>query len=248
MRRLHYETIGSTNSQARALAEVHPGERLLVTAARQSAGRGRHGRVWQSPLGGAWMSIAWPMLNEPRAYAPVSLVTAVAVRRALRELGGGESPDLRIKWPNDLLIADCKVAGILCELSPSVREARGGILIVGIGVNVNFDPALLAGDLRHPATTLSAAWGRFVDVEAVITAVRQQVLEALASFECDALGAELLDELRASLAYIGTVRTWSSPRGEITGRVLGVDDAGRLLLESNGQITACDVGEFTPAR
>lgn len=248
MRRVHYELIDSTNSEARRLAEMHPGERLLVTASRQSAGRGRNGRRWQSPLGGAWMSLVWPVRKEPRAYAPASLIAAVAVRRAVMELAAGASDDARIKWPNDLLIGDRKVAGILCEQFPGDSATRDAALVIGVGVNVGFDLGLLGRELRHPATTLHAVFGRPVEVEAVVAAVSGHLVEAMEIFEYEGLSEAIHAELQASLAYVQTVRTWNSPRGAITGRVVGVDRSGRLLLECESQRIACEVGEFLTSR
>ena len=245
MRRIHFDITDSTNSEARSLAAVHPGECLLITAATQSAGRGRQGRAWQSPLGGAWFSIVWPTRQPPSAYAAVSLVAAIAVRGALVEVV--EAERLTIKWPNDVLIDDRKVSGILCEQWPG-EKSNAGVLVIGIGVNVDFDLALLPTDLRHPATTLSAAIGRAVPVDAVIDAIAEQLTALLTEFEAAGLTAELVAELGEHLAYVGTVRSWQSPRGEVTGRVLGIDDAGRLLLEVDGQTQACDVGEFAPIR
>ena len=243
MQRFHYEVIDSTNSEARRLANAHADQRLVVTADRQSAGRGRHGRVWQSPPGGAWMSIVWPVEKEPRFYAPISLVTAVAVRRALRDVACPDPADLRIKWPNDVLLAGRKVAGILCEQYPA-SASRPGVLIVGIGVNVSFDPGLVGDDLRHPATTLATALGRDFAVTETIAAVTDRTSRAIETFEREGLSPAVLDELQAHLAYVGTVQTWTSPRGTIRGRILGIDPAGRLRLESGGQEIACEVGEL----
>jgi BirA family biotin operon repressor/biotin-[acetyl-CoA-carboxylase] ligase len=172
-------------------------------------------------------------------------VAAIAVRRALLDVVAAEQ--LKIKWPNDVLIDDRKVVGILCEQWPG-ENGNPGVIVIGIGVNVDFDLTLLPTDLRHPATTLSQAIGRALPVEDVIDAVMEQVLAALEEFEATGLNADLVAELGDSLAYVGTERSWQAPRGEITGRVLGIDDAGRLLLEVSGQTEAHDVGEFAPIR
>ena len=245
MRRIHFDVTDSTNSEARRHAVEHPDECLLITAAKQSAGRGRHGRAWESPLGGAWISIVWPTRQPPQAYAAVSLVAAIAVRRALLDVV--EATRLNIKWPNDLLIDDQKVCGILCEQWPS-ESGQTGSLVIGIGVNVDFDHELFPADVRHPATTLSSAVGRAIPVEDVIDAVSEQVLAALEEFEVAGFNADFVEELRGCLAYVGDERSWQSPRGEITGNVVGIDDAGRLLLEVDGQTQAHDVGEFAPTR
>ncbi|MBA4106476.1 MAG: biotin--[acetyl-CoA-carboxylase] ligase [Pirellula sp.] len=266
MRRIHFELTDSTNTQARLLAASYPGERLLVTAAEQTAGRGRLGRQWVSPRGGAWLTIAWPMRLAPAAYRAASLAAVVGVRRALVELltrgmpaeATGFAPRPLIKWPNDLLIDDAKVVGILCEQSLG-SVSNGNIIYVGIGVNVAFDQSLLdepiGGEkLRQRATTLSNAAGRVIAVDDVIELVSAEAAAALEQLEARGFAGaapagrpSLLDELRESLAYVGSKRTWLSPRGEINGVIVGVDDDGRLLLDDGQSVTACDAGELSGA-
>jgi BirA family biotin operon repressor/biotin-[acetyl-CoA-carboxylase] ligase len=243
MRRFHFDVTDSTNTQARRLGAEHPGEPLLVTAAEQSAGRGRNGRTWHSPMGGAWLSVAWPRRRPAAAYAAVGLVAAAAVRRALVDAAPEVAERLRIKWPNDLLLDDDKVAGILCEQSAD-GTGGPGVLIVGVGVNVDFDPATLPEGLRRPASTLSAALGRSVPVEPIVEAVALRLAEALTTFETDGLAPTMLAELRAHLADFGKRRTWDGPQGYISGVIRGIDDAGRLLLEGPHGPLACETGEL----
>lgn len=262
MRRIHFDVTDSTNTQARALAAAHPGERLLVTAAEQTAGRGRQGRQWLSPRGGAWLTIVWPMRLAPGSYRAASLAAAVGVRRALVELiargmppeAAALAPRPLIKWPNDVLIDGAKVVGILCEQSLG-NAAQNNAIYVGIGANVAFDQMLLdrptRGEaLRHRATTLSSAAGRAIEVEDVIELVSHEVIGALERYEALGLAGiiaeppSLLDELRGALAYVGQRRTWLSPRGEISGRIIGIDDDGRLLLDGESGVIACDAGEL----
>jgi BirA family biotin operon repressor/biotin-[acetyl-CoA-carboxylase] ligase len=242
IRRIHYDIIDSTNSEARRLVTPELDAPLLVTAAEQFAGRGRHGRSWRSPRGGAWMSLIWPARQQPAAYSAISLAAAVGVLRGLREVAK-PGADFRIKWPNDVLIHDCKVAGILCE-----QRLGGGsqaeAVIVGVGVNVDFDIAELPCDLRHPATTLRAAFGKPLAVDQVINAVTDGLVESLQTYETQGLNQELLAEIRENLAYVGSVKAWRSSNGLIEGRVVGVDGAGRLLLDCPTGQVACEVGEF----
>lgn len=244
MRRVHYEQIDSTNTEARRLLTADPREPLLVTAVEQTAGRGRQGRDWHSPVGGAWMSVAWPTRRPAAAYAAVSLAAAAAVLRAVRGLAARAPERFEVKWPNDVLVDGRKVAGILCE-----QRLGGGVqldaVIIGVGVNVNFDLALLPGDLRHPATTLEAALGKKLRVGDVVDAVAEELAGALEAFEADGLSAEVVVELRASLAYRGRARTWTSPAGEVRGVVAGLDDAGRLLLDGPAGRIVCESGELS---
>ena len=263
MRRIHFELTDSTNTQAKLLAAAHPGERLLVTADEQTAGRGRQGRQWLSPRGGAWLTISWPMRKEPTAYRAASLAVAVGVRQALVELltrgmpaeAMANAPQPQIKWPNDILIDEAKVVGILCEQSLG-RSSNANVLFVGIGVNVAFEQTIFdelsSGEkLRHRATTLSNAAGCGIEVDEVIELVTREVANALEQFEASGLagatGGEpsLLAELRGALAYVGSERTWLYPRGSIVGRVLGIDDEGRLMIDDGREVIHCDAGELS---
>lgn len=241
MRRFHYDIIDSTNTTARQLAADYPGESLLVTSEQQSAGRGRHGRSWTSPRGGAWLSIAWPTKREASEYARVSLLVAVAVRRAVVSVV--EATRVAIKWPNDILIDDRKTAGILCE---QWSDEKHRLLVIGIGINVDFDLAQLPQDVRHPATTLSLAAGRVIPVDDVIDAVAEEVVAVLQQFEANGTEPEVLAELSENLAYVGTIQEWQLPRETIRGRVLGIDERGRLMLETSQGTKAYEVGEFAP--
>jgi BirA family biotin operon repressor/biotin-[acetyl-CoA-carboxylase] ligase len=166
------------------------------------------------------------------------------VTRALQEIAPQCGADLQIKWPNDLLMAGRKVAGILCELCPGGEKRASGALIVGVGINVAFDPQELKGRLRHPATTLQAANGRAMAVDKVIEAVASHLVDAITVFEADGLSQSLLSELRSRLAYVGTIRRWTGARGEVTGCVRGVDAAGHLLLDSEAGEVVCHAGEL----
>ena len=88
------------------------------------------------PLGGAWFSFVWPTRQPPAAYGNVSLLAAIAVRRAIAEVVDAQR--LSIKWPNDVLVDGKKVSGILCEQWPG-EVGQLGALVIGIGINVHFD-------------------------------------------------------------------------------------------------------------
>jgi BirA family biotin operon repressor/biotin-[acetyl-CoA-carboxylase] ligase len=242
MRRVHFDVTDSTNTQARRLAGEFPGERILVTADEQRAGRGRLGRAWHSPRGGAWLSLAWPMHNAPGTYAAASLVAAVATLRAVREAAPWCADRLQVKWPNDLLLDGRKVAGILCEQFFGVGAAS--VLVVGVGLNVDVDVAELGSELRHPAATLRTVSDPAVTVEAVVDVLAKHLTDALVGFETEGLSEPMLAELRAHLAYAGSVQTFQLAGRVVTGRVTGVDASGRLVLACEGGEVAFDSGEF----
>ncbi|MDY7108068.1 MAG: biotin--[acetyl-CoA-carboxylase] ligase [Planctomycetota bacterium] len=230
MKRFHYATVQSTNDEARRLAAEHGDQPLIVTAEVQSAGRGRHGRSWLSPRGGAWMSIAWPMVRSASFYDAAPLLAALAlvdaIERLLERAGRGELVgQLRVKWPNDVLLAGRKLAGVLCERT---LPARGGgdderrradppaCLIVGVGVNVDFDEAELPVDaLRAPATTLRAVLGAPADVEEIIDLFSRGMLTLMHDFERSGLTADMLDRLRDRLAFEGCTVQVTHQGGQI---------------------------------
>ncbi len=252
-----FDELDSTNNRARELARTHPGEPLVVTAGRQTAGRGRTGRAWASPRGGAWFTLVWPLMlakfetrdsPAPDPYAAAPLVAGLAVAETLAELAGPSAAAfVKLKWPNDVLIAGRKVAGILCERTeigvmgpePSAR----GPLLVGVGINADLALAELPADLRASATTLQAAWGRAVDVAALIRRCAQGIARRLAELQAAGLSPAVHAAITARLAYRGERITLESGGRAFQGRCQGIDEAGALLLATTGQVVALTAGE-----
>jgi BirA family transcriptional regulator, biotin operon repressor / biotin---[acetyl-CoA-carboxylase] ligase len=161
-RRVAFEEVGSTNTEALRLAEEGAPEFTLVTARRQSAGRGRRGRSFVSPAGNLFASI---VLRPQRAQALVSqlsFVAAIAVGDLLDRLGVKGS--IGFKWPNDVLVDGAKISGILLE-------GGGGHLVAGIGVNLAHYP----GGTPYPVTSVLAKGGE-TDVEQATTGLAEAFL------------------------------------------------------------------------
>jgi BirA family biotin operon repressor/biotin-[acetyl-CoA-carboxylase] ligase len=162
----YHDSIDSTNRRARDLADEGR-DHVAVVADKQTGGRGRLDRTWSSPSGGVWLS-ALLRPDVPAAHAPVyTLAAAVATTRAVREAG----VDARIKWPNDVLVGEQKLAGILTEMEGEAD--RVGWLVVGVGLNANVDPGEVPDDR---ATSLRAERG---DVDC--RRLTQRLLEELHS-------------------------------------------------------------------
>lgn len=153
-----HERLDSTSRLARELAAQGVPEGTLVVAEEQTGGRGRLGRGWFSPYGkGIWCSvILYPSLS-PLDAPPLTMLAAVAVAEALHQATGLKAG---IKWPNDLLLANKKICGILTELFAEMEKVNH--LIIGIGVNVNIAPEEFPPELRETATSVLAETKRRV--------------------------------------------------------------------------------------
>lgn len=222
-----FPELESTNSLAKSLAEKSAAEGVLVLAESQSKGRGRMGKSWFSPTGtGLWFSIVLRPDLPPSAVAPLTMLTAVSLAEAVRQICA-IAP--LIKWPNDLIANRKKFAGILAEAS----TAEGAIeyVIVGVGVNVNIPAKDFPQELTGPATSLLIETGKTQD--------RARLLgKFLSIFESNYLnynsGVVSLGELLADKETLRgeTVEVVDFPRtGEsITGRVLEYAEDGSLSL------------------
>jgi len=161
---LHVPETGSTNADLRQLAEAGGEDGLWLRADRQTAGRGRQGRDWSSPIGNYYGSTLVRLQPGDPSPATLALVAAVAIEEAVRACLPAIEDRLRLKWPNDLLIDGAKLSGILLE-------RVGDAVIIGIGINLASAP-----DLPDRATTSLAAQGVAVSV----AAMQDQLSEAMA--------------------------------------------------------------------
>jgi BirA family biotin operon repressor/biotin-[acetyl-CoA-carboxylase] ligase len=233
-RHIDCDTLVSTNAEALKLARAGERGPLWITAKRQSAGRGRRDHVWVSPPGNLYATL---LLSEPSptADAPqLSFVAALALHDGVSEAAPRFGPALTVKWPNDLLLAGKKVAGILIEAEskPVFKTA------IGIGVNCVSHPQ----DTTHLATDLAAAGGTVTPQQmfAALARAMQQRLEqwqrgqGFASIRADWLkrAEGLGKEIRVQL-----------PERELKGVFEGLDEAGRLLLKNAGGIETVTAGD-----
>ena len=145
----YYETIESTNKTAKQIAQQEDKEGTVIISEEQTEGRGRLGRNWTSPKGkGIWMSIVIKPNIAPTDASKVTQLTAAAVYSALSEMG----IETQIKWPNDIILNEKKVCGILTEMSSEMMQIN--YMVVGIGINVNLDLEDIPDDIREKATSL----------------------------------------------------------------------------------------------
>jgi BirA family biotin operon repressor/biotin-[acetyl-CoA-carboxylase] ligase len=233
-----HDEIDSTNDRARAALGEVGGEGLAVVADLQTAGRGRRGRAWISPAGANLLfSVALRPAIAPRLTGLLGIAAALAVRDACASL----APDagLAIRWPNDLVDRDGrKVAGLLVETA--LEHGELAEVVIGIGINVNWDPAEMPAEIGAAATSLRALVGTAVDRVDLL----RRVLEALDS-EMSELerGDAPLARLRAHSWLDGRQVEVDTGDGSVTGRVAGIGDDGSLLLDAGVGRLALSVGE-----
>jgi len=173
-RLVSHGTVASTNQEALALARRGERGPLWVTAAQQTAGRGRRGNAWISPPGNLYATLLLCDPAPPEHAPQLSFVAALALHDAISELAPPLRGQLRLKWPNDLQCAGAKIAGILIE---SERANNTLALAIGIGVNCAEHPM----DTAYPATDLATA-GAAVSAEQLFTALSGSMVGRLAQW------------------------------------------------------------------
>lgn len=237
---LSFERLDSTNEEARRLSREGAGDFTLVWAGEQTAGRGRRGRHWVSPPGNLYLSLILRPENPLAEAVQLSFVAAVALGEALTSL----VPDnvaVAYKWPNDVLLAGRKAAGILLESSS--RENRVEWLVLGLGVNLVSHPE----DVSYPATSLKAE-----GAEGVTGVTAARMLERFCStFEKCYTRWQGEGFLPLREAWLSRARGLGGPievaleDERVGGTFLDLDASGALVLGlENGEtrtITAGDV-------
>jgi BirA family biotin operon repressor/biotin-[acetyl-CoA-carboxylase] ligase len=232
VRVVSHATIGSTNEEALQIARAGERGPLWITAARQTAGRGRRGRTWVSEPGNVYASLLLTDPSPPARAAELAFVTALAVHDAVAGRIPGLAARLALKWPNDVLIDGNKFAGILIE-------GEGAAVAVGIGINCARHPAGTA----FPATDLAAAGVR-ASPEALFTALAAAMMQRLAQWDRGAgFAATRADWLVRAAGRHKPIRVALGDT-EQTGLFESVDDCGHLVLRlPDGTIQTIAAGD-----
>jgi BirA family biotin operon repressor/biotin-[acetyl-CoA-carboxylase] ligase len=223
---------GSTNADLLAMAREGAPAGTVLVADHQTAGRGRLGRRWEAPVGSSLlMSMLLPL--GPAGGRPQRLTQAVALAAAHGcEDVAGVRPEL--KWPNDLLVGDRKLAGVLAE--SSLVDGRIAAVVVGLGLNVNW-PEETPAELAGVVTALNHAAGREVDRLAMLDAV----LARLSATEWDRLD----EQYRERLGTLGRRVRVDLGSVELIGTAIDLTAGGELVVRADGgsrhEVSAGDV-------
>lgn len=222
---LMLDCVDSTNLEAKRLIQAGVKDNYFIWAKTQRQGRGREGRVWISPEGNFYGSLLLEISHPLEKITQLTFVAAVAVRKAVVTCFPALNPSL--KWPNDLLIDDKKVAGILLESLLGHTHSSSPKLIIGVGINLHACPT----GIERPVTTLSEAAGSqtvsvgdmagaFIKAwQSAYTLWQQEGFNAIRSYWLEyALGKE-------------KALTVATQNSRISGIFKGIDEEGSLILE-----------------
>jgi BirA family biotin operon repressor/biotin-[acetyl-CoA-carboxylase] ligase len=238
---IHYRETDSTNNRARDFAERDYPEGTLIIAEKQIAGRGRMGRRWHSPAGmGICMSIILRPLIPPGEAPLITLMTAVAVAETLSSL---LQLHVRIKWPNDILVSDKKIAGILTEMNAE----RGSIhyIVLGLGMNVNTPLEVMPDDISTLATSVLIEIGKRFERAAIVRTFLEFFERYYQLLHSE--GSEpILHRWKEFSGIIGQRIKVDAVNDTFVGKVVDIDRSGVLLLEDDaGEIQRIISGDVS---
>lgn len=238
----HYDSVGSTNDDIRKRAKEGAAEGLVISADEQTKGKGRRGRAWTSEKG---TSVSTSLLLRPnlpaRNTATITLVSALAVTRMVEKIIGQKA---LIKWPNDVIICNRKVCGILCE-SEITQNEKPDFVVVGIGINVH--QTSFPEEISDRAISLDMAKSQLVEIhrDEVVKTLWEEFAELYDLFLRTGDMSLLKEEYEK--AFISMNKPVYIVKGENTVESIarGIDNDGALLAEIDGKIEKIETGEVS---
>ena len=240
-RLVFYDTLDSTNEEAKRLARTASEDGTLVWALEQTAGRGRRGRAWASPPGSLYASlILRPQCPVDRA-AQLGFVAALAVGDSLDATCEKPLDRLSYKWPNDVLLSDRKIAGILLESELGEGEFPK-FVVVGIGINLVSSPR----ETEFPATSIAEQGLGAVSPRSALEGFASHFRAWTERWRKEGF-APIRAAWRARATALGeSIRVRLEP-ATLHGRFIDIDQHGALLLETAGALRRIAAGEVFPA-
>lgn len=228
---VEYDEIDSTNAEAMRRAAAGELGPLWITAARQTAGRGRSGRGWASPQGNLAASLIFEPNCPPHNVPNLSLLAGIAVHDALSAFwpDGRVARRLRLKWPNDVLIDAAKLGGILVEATTIAGQL---VVVIGIGINIRHRPVIEG----RATTSLSEHAATVPDAPALLAVISARLQDWLAVWKGGADFSTILTAWHDRAGPLGEAMSINSGDGPVHGTFGGLDMEGALLLcDANGR-------------
>ena len=221
-----YKEVSSTNTVAKFLSMNGAESGSVVISEKQTAARGRSGKSWESPLGGVWLSIILNPNVDHSKLPLITLATGVAVAKTLEKIGV-ENPE--IKWPNDIIINDKKVCGILTEAVAKFNTIEN--VIIGVGIDANLDIESFPEELQDGTTTLEKELGRKGNENLLIKIFLEEFEKISEEFIHEGY-ENILKEWRKRSYTIGKIVEVRAPFNKYyDGYVVGIGKEGALIVE-----------------
>ncbi len=238
-----FDETDSTNLQACRLGDEGESEGLVVIADRQSSGKGRMGRRWESPGGvNVYASILLRPPVLPFDAPKLTFLSAVAVCRAIKNCTGLQPT---VKWPNDILLNGSKIAGLLNEMSSETDQVH--YVVLGVGVNLNMQSDQFPVELRYPATSLALELGETVSRLEFTRSLLQEI-DILYSVFLEQGSEPILSAWAELCDLTGKPVQVDCNNLLIEGTMIGLGDDGALLVEtSTGKVESVYAGDVRPA-
>ena len=234
---LIHHSLDSTNAEALRAIDSGAAAPFVVTAERQTAGRGRRGRKWVSPFAeNIYYSLVLRMDGGMRQLEGLSLVVGLAVLSALRAVG---LSDAGLKWPNDVLVGNKKIAGILLELVGDPADVCH--VVLGIGINVNMR---LASEVDQAWTSVFLESGRLVSRNTLISRLNDSLLMYLKRHAAEGFTA-IQAEWEQNHLWQGREVSLIAGVHQVDGTVMGIDQQGALRMSVNGEVKVYSGGELS---
>lgn len=222
----HFDSIESTNSKAKQLADSGEAEGSIVISEEQTRGRGRLGRSWTSPkYKGIWMSIILRPDLDPIDAVKLTQTAAASVVKAINEL----KIKAYVKWPNDIVVNHKKVCGILTEMNAELTKIN--YVVVGIGINVNIEECQIPEDIKNVATSLSIELKASVNRQELVAIVLNNFEKLYTKFVNDNDIKASIDVCKENSALLGKEILIITRGKSIEAKALDIDADGRLLVE-----------------
>ena len=243
---VYYHETDSTNTRAKQAAEDGEKSGTLFITECQTGGRGRRGRTWESPAGsGIWMSLLLRPEIKPFDASMLTIVAAMGMKDAIEEIIGGGTGlgeiHCKIKWPNDIVLGDRKICGMLTEMSAETDWIN--YVVIGIGVNVNtteFDDSI-----KDTASSILLQTGSSVKRSDVVVAFARHFSRYYDEFlkECNLSG--LADDYNKALINVGRDVKIVERDGSFVAKAVGIDETGSLIVEKDGDTKRIVAGEVS---
>ena len=236
--------IDSTNSYLQRLGDPDLGKMNICIADHQTAGKGRRGNKWENIYSGSLLySISWMFAEIPKDFAALSLAVAVEIKNALNDFGFSS---IQLKWPNDILVDEAKLGGILLE---AAQRKHGVHLVCGIGINVlkGVEPS----NLQYPVISLQECPSEAKETKklefsrnhlaAIIT---NRLLELFQTFSAKGF-TPWFNQWQAAHAFADERVKVTTPNGIFKGKALGINSEGAYQVDCDGDIKSFISNEFS---